>query len=192
VLSWERFFAIPPRTACVNRARKIDTQIANGLHHLDEQTLKDVNLTTRGEHLEPKLAVRTLLRGFRVNLPSGEDVAAEIARRMPGIKVLTEDEIVSGPHKDVLTNPRYGFRNSTPLWYYILKEAEVAPLEGKQLGPIGSYIVADVILGALAADADSYLSAPGWEPTLGGGRRNSMREMLDFVNGSDAKDRSST
>jgi len=195
VLSWERFFAIPPRTACVNRARKIDTQIANALHHLDEQTIKDVNLTTRGEHLEPKLAVRTLLRGFRVNLPSGEDVAAEIARRMPGIRILTADEIVSGPHEDVLTNPKYGFRNNTPLWYYILKEAEVAPREGKHLGPIGSYIVADVIVGALAADADSYLSAPAWEPTIDGGRRNSMREILGFVTGADfgaSKGRSST
>jgi len=100
---------------------------------------------------------------------------------MPGIKVLTEDEIVSGPHKDVLTSPKYGFRNNTPLWYYILKEAEVAPREGKHLGPIGSYIVADAILGALAADADSYLSAPAWEPTLDSGGRNSMRKMLDFV-----------
>ena len=181
VISWERFFAIPPRTSLVNRARKIDTQIANALHHLDEQTVKDVNLAMPSDHIEPKLAVRTLLRGFRVNLPSGEDVAAEIARRMPGIKVLTEDEIVSGPHKDVLTNPKYGFRNSTPLWYYILKEAEVAPREGKHLGPIGSYIVADVILGALAADADSYLSAPTWEPTLDGGGRKSMRKILDFV-----------
>ena len=70
-------------------------------------------------------------------------MAVEIARRMPGIKILTEDEIVSGPHKDVLRNPKYGFRNNTPLWYYILKEAEVAPREGKYLGPIGSYIVAD-------------------------------------------------
>ena len=181
VLSWERFFAIPPRTACVNRARKIDTQIAHALHHLDEQTIKDIDLAKPGEHIEPKLALRTLLRGFRVGLPSGEDVAVEIARRMPGIKILTEDEVVSGPHKDVLTNPKYGFRNNTPLWYYILKEAEVAPREGKCLGPIGSYIVADVILGALAADADSYLSAPGWEPTLDGGGRTSIRKMLDFV-----------
>ena len=100
---------------------------------------------------------------------------------MPGIKVLTEDEIVSGPHKDVLTNPKYGFRNNTPLWYYILKEAEVTPREGKHLGPIGSYIVADVIFGALAADADSYLSAPTWEPTLDRGGGKSIRKILDFV-----------
>ena len=181
VISWERFFSIPPRTSLVNRARKIDTQIANALHHLDEQAVKDVNLPLPGDHLEPKLAVRTLLRGFRVDLPSGEDVAVEIARRMPGIKVLTEDDIVSGPHKDVLTNPKYGFRNNTPLWYYILKEAELAPREGKHLGPIGSYIVADVIIGALAADPDSYLSIPTWEPTLDSGGRKSIRKILDFV-----------
>ncbi len=180
VVSWERFFAIPPRTSLVNRARKIDTQIANALHHLDEQTVKDINLPLPSDHLEPKLAVRTLLRGFRIGLPSGEEVAAEIARRMPGIKVLTEDEIVNGPHEDVLTNPKYGFRGNTPLWYYILKEAELAPGEGKHLGPIGSYIVADVILGVLAADADSYQSAPAWEPTLSGGGE-SIRKILDFV-----------
>ena len=195
VLSWERFFSIPPRTSLVNRARKIDTQIANALHHLDEQTIKDVDLEKPAEHIEPKLAVRTLLRGFRVGLPSGEDVAAEIARRMPGTRVLTEDEIVSGPHRNVLTNPKYGLRNNTPLWYYILKEAELAPREGRHLGPVGSYIVADVIIGALAADADSYLSAPAWEPTLDGGRANSIGKMLAFVTGAyfgASKSRSST
>jgi hypothetical protein len=183
VLSWERFFAIPPRTSLVNRARKIDTQIANALHHLDERAIKDVDLAKPGEHIEPKLALRTLLRGFRVGLPSGEDVAAEIARRMPGTRVLTEDETVSGPHKDVLTDPKYGFRGNTPLWYYILKEAELPPRDGKHLGPVGSYIVADVIVGALAADPDSYLSAPTWEPTLGGGGGNSIRKILDLVTG---------
>jgi hypothetical protein len=114
---------------------------------------------------------------------------------MPGIKILTEDEIVSGPHKDVLTDPKYGFRSNTPLWYYILKEAELAPRKGKHLGPIGSYIVADVILGALVADADSYLSAPAWEPTLDRGRGNSIRKILDFVTGAyfgASKSRSST
>ncbi len=137
VISWEHFFLTPLRPGVVNRARKIDTQIAIQLHHLDEPTIKSFNVPVPGELPEPHLPVRTLLRGFRVDLPSGEDVAGEIARRVPGVKVLTEDEVVSGCHKDILTDPKYGFRNNTPLWYYILKEAEVIH-KGRHLGPIGS------------------------------------------------------
>ena len=112
-----------------------------------------------------------------MSLPSGEDVAAEMAIQQ-GVGPVDEDQIVEGPHKDILTNPKYGLRGNTPLWYYILKEAEVTEVDfvingkkvkktGTCLGPIGSWIVADVILNALAADEDSYLRNPdNWKPTL--------------------------
>ena len=183
-ICWNRFFEIGILTSHINRARKIDTQIANGLYHLDEQDVKHFNVPIPMEHLEPKLPVRTLLRGFRMDLPSGEDVAREISRREPGIKILTEDEIVNGVHKEILTDPKYGFRKNTPLWYYVLKEAEVTPRNGRYLGPVGSYIVADVILDALVADHDSYLWSPDypkWVPTLDDGEANSMGKLLKFV-----------
>jgi hypothetical protein len=55
---------------------------------------------------------------------------------------------------------------STPLFAYILKEAEVLE-DGRRLGPVGARIVGEVFVGLLTEDQASYLSAnPGWKPTL--------------------------
>lgn len=189
VVCWNRFFFISPQARSrINRARKIDTQIANELHHLEESTFgarasvtKPFSVRLPQEPLEPRLPVRTLLRGSRMSLPCGEDLASQLAIEHPelDVGVLEEDQIVAGPHKDILTDPRYGFRRNTPLWYYLLKEAEVTEVDcilngqkvkktGTCLGPVGSWIVADVILSALAADEDSYFrSQDSWQPTLG-------------------------
>jgi hypothetical protein len=59
-----------------------------------------------------------------------------------------------------------GFERSTPLWYYVLKEAEIVA-DGLQLGPVGGRIVAEVLIGLLQADEGSYLATqPRWRPTL--------------------------
>jgi hypothetical protein len=55
----------------------------------------------------------------------------------------------------------------TPLWFYILREAQVVA-QGRHLGPVGGRIVAEVFLGLVEGDADSYLAQdPGWTPTYG-------------------------
>jgi hypothetical protein len=55
----------------------------------------------------------------------------------------------------------------TPLWYYILKEAEIL-CDGKKLGPVGGRIVAEVFIGLLLGDKLSYLNVvPRWEPKAG-------------------------
>jgi hypothetical protein len=56
------------------------------------------------------------------------------------------------------------FAGNAPLWYYVLREAELEH-EGNQLGPVGGRIVAEVFVGLLGADRLSYLNV---EP---GGRR---------------------
>lgn len=175
LVDWRRFFMLRGSSVGqLNRARKIDTQIANTLFQLPSTP--------------PELPVRTLLRGARVGLPVGEDVAKEINKNAGWIKILTEEEIVGGAHRDILTNPQYGLRGNTPLWYYVLKEAELYPapsgLGGRSLGPAGSYLVANVILDVLAADPESYLSVPGWTPTLPtmlGPDRDSFSALLKFV-----------
>ena len=191
VVSWNRFFLHRGGdTAHLNRVRKIDTQIANGLHQLEALTTKPFTPQTPAGILRSELPVRTLLRGGRVDLPSGEEIAREIRRRETWIRTLTQDEIVSGDHKEILTNPRYGFLGNTPLWYYVLKEAEIHKNEagqpGRSLGPIGSYIIADVILDALVADPGSYLSVPNWSPTIPTmiGEPSSMSDILTFIGAS--------
>jgi hypothetical protein len=93
------------------------------------------------------LVVRNLLRSETLGLPSGQDVARKV-----GEVPLTDEELDS-------SGPAY-------LWYYILKEAEVRA-EGLHLGPVGTRIVAEVLIGLLNADPTSYRSAyPDWRPTL--------------------------
>jgi hypothetical protein len=122
-----------------------------------------------------------LLRGYWLGLPSGEDVAATVLSNKPSARRMNADQIVDGPHKHILTNPRYGFLGQTPLWYYILKEAEILH-KGRRLGPVGSYIVAVVLLRAIAGAEDTYFSAPNWQPTLDGGAVVSMARILQFAN----------
>jgi hypothetical protein len=58
-----------------------------------------------------------------------------------------------------------GLDANTPLWYYILKEAQVRT-DGLTLGPVGGRIVAEVFIGVLQLDAISYLNQPNWRPSL--------------------------
>lgn len=60
-----------------------------------------------------------------------------------------------------------GLQNRTPLWYYILREAEILG-GGSLLGPVGGRIVAEVVVGLLQGDRLSFLRAePDWEPLFG-------------------------
>jgi hypothetical protein len=77
---------------------------------------------------------------------------------------------------------RPSFVEATPLFYYILKEAQLRE-DGLRLGPTGGRIVAEVFIGLLQLDPDSYLSVqPNWVPTLPthDGTPESFR-MIDFL-----------
>jgi hypothetical protein len=55
--------------------------------------------------------------------------------------------------------------NRTPLWFYILREAQVTA-NGEHLGPVGGRIVAEVLYGLIEGDSLSYLGQdPQWTPT---------------------------
>ena len=76
-----------------------------------------------------------------------------------------------------------GLERRTPLFYYVLKEAELLE-DGLRLGPVGGRIVAEVLLGLLQLDPASYLNARSpWRPTLA--RRNGAATgeftMVDFL-----------
>ena len=53
---------------------------------------------------------------------------------------------------------RFDMEKSTPLWFYILKEAELME-GGLRLGPVGGRIVGEVFIGPLKADESSYLAS---------------------------------
>ena len=150
-----------PDHAPAQRAKRIDGTLPASLIRLPRQVTGDVEVDAYRS-----LAVRDLLRGTATSLPSGESVADAM-----GITPLTADQV--GP----------GWAAGTPLWFYILKEAQ-AYGGGDQLGQVGGRIVAEVLLGLLRADPDSYLAAdPSWTPTLPGRADPSfnLTDLLTFA-----------
>ena len=114
------------------------------------------------------MAVRDLQRGQGFGLPSGEAVA----RRL-GVEPLTPEEVGLGPA---------GWRLETPLWFYLLKEAEHRG-GGERLGPVGGRLVGEVLVGIVDADGESYRAVdPGWRPSLPAPRtgRFGLSDLLTF------------
>ncbi|WP_281685015.1 hypothetical protein [Thalassobaculum salexigens] len=100
-------------------------------------------------------AQRRLLQGYLSSLPTGQAVA----RRLGLVPMSTEQVAGDDP---VLARAvaAGGFADRTPLWFYVLREA-AALSGGRTLGPVGSRLLADVVLGLLRADPNSYLNHQG-------------------------------
>lgn len=173
VIDWRRFydFHTPASTPQFefNHSRRLDPFLAPTLHTLPGFPAGP----------EANLAFRNLRRGVMLELPSGQDVARAMARKIT-LNPMTAAEIGSGP--DGAVAKQHGLDTDTPLWYYILKEAQVRG-NGERLGPVGSRIVAEVFVGLLEGDKDSYLSQAAWTPTLPAKTPGTfaMTDLLQFV-----------
>ncbi len=158
IVDWRLFLELEPPPFRGNRSLPIHTGLAAGLFQLPTG-------------FEPReLAFRNLQRGNQLRLPTGQEVVAALRTRgelAAGATVLTEADLLAhAPDPGMLE--RHGFHRRTPLWYYVLKEAEVIE-GGARLGPVGSHLVAPVFTECLRADPGSYLHDPaGWRPTLRG------------------------
>ena len=121
------------------------------------------------------LAFRNLLRGHNMSLPSGQRVAEMIGAK----KVLSDDQLWQqkadgddiNPWPEgtqLLANNAKWLQGSAPLWFYILKEAEILN-KGHHLGEVGSRIVAETLIGLVWFDHYSYLfQKPKWTPDFEG------------------------
>ncbi len=164
-LSWQRLFDLPGRPPA-QRAKRLDGRLAASLIGLPHQVTGDLDVAAYRS-----LAVRDLLRGEATGLPAGESVAERL-----GVPVLTRDEVGAD------------WPGGTPLWFYVLKEAEHRG-EGHQLGPVGGRIVAEVLIGLIRADQGSYLAIdPSWRPTLPRHERElGLADLLVFAERGDGR-----
>ncbi len=91
---------------------------------------------------------------------------------------LTRDELLgnAGLVDAALTSG--GFLDATPLWFYILKEAEVQSAgKASTLGEVGSTIVASTIIAHIKHDPDSFTGQAGWTPEQGVKLRKDGKDM---------------
>jgi hypothetical protein len=145
-------------------ARRIDTQLAPPLFDMINQISEEnEGLPDAIKDILKRLAVRNLLRGYQLALPTGQAVADAL-----GVTRLSTDELRRGNSDEV--NDALGdggFLETTPLWFYVLKEAEVRA-NGNSLGEVGSRIVVETLIGQLRADPGSFLNQDdGWSPEQG-------------------------
>jgi Animal haem peroxidase len=169
-VGWQTFFRFPGFEADVRPNKRIDTKLSTPLFDLPLEAIPAGTPPT-------SLAQRNLLRHLTWRLPSGQAIAAAI-----GAPVLKDSELAELGAIDP------AFVSSTPLWYYVLKEAEVLE-NGAHLGPAGGRIVAEVFIGLLQLDPESYLrSDPQFTPTLGGAIGDfHMTDFLTFASVADKR-----
>jgi hypothetical protein len=143
------------------KAKRIDMRLARALIELPKE-LSGVD--TNDEYAS--LAARDLARGPMAALPSGEAIAREL-----GIPPLGARTVGLGS---------LGWRYETPLWLYVLREAEVL-CGGEQLGPVGGRIIGEVLVGILDHDPKSFRTLePEWQPWLGRNDSFSLSDVLQL------------
>ncbi|MGX7678775.1 peroxidase family protein [Jatrophihabitans sp. DSM 45814] len=164
-IGWQTFFDFGGAFSAQTKPNKvIDTVLSTPLFALPTSAIAHIP----GDPGPIALPQRTLLRHLTWSLPSGQSVA----RRMR-VPVLDRADFAD------LAGFGHGLNATTPLWLYVLREAQLVN-DGQYLGPVGGRIVAEVFLGLLRADPASYLNArPRWQPTLGA--TGSDYQISDFL-----------
>jgi hypothetical protein len=144
VIVWKNILPVDPNFAA-RPPRKIDTKLSIPLTDLPGSAVPPPDPTKH-------LAVRNTLRGKHVGLPSGQ----QVARAM-------RTNVLSNTTLGLSNDPGWG--GEAPLWFYILKEAELPPSNTERLGPVGGRIMAETLVGLLQRDPNSYLYLnAAWKP----------------------------
>jgi hypothetical protein len=179
---------------------RIDTRIVHPLSALPE-----FESLPQARKEEANLAYRNLSRGVGLGLPTGEEVATAL-NIMPlttaevwstGSRLYNDDGSPSElkSRRKAMDDAKFAdhFAGRTPLWFYILREAEfygctrelpaayratpslkgedpAAVIQedknfgGQHMGPVGSRVVLETFLGLLWHDPKSFLHDPTWRP----------------------------
>lgn len=165
-IDWARFVD-KGDPAALRKAHRIDPFLASGLDDLPNES-PDPELDPPGDavvRLLKHLARRNLLRGYALALPTGEAVAEELGLTPLSRAELAGEDAAVGAALAMLDEATGGA--GTPLWYYVLREAEVQG-NGAFLGEVGSRVVCETFVYLLREDETSYVrSATGWTPASG-------------------------
>jgi hypothetical protein len=145
-VGWQTFFNFGD--GAVRPNKRIDTKLSTPLFNLPLGAIASGDPPT-------SLPQRNLLRQLTWSIPSGQAIGHFM--RVPTLEANSFPELAQFGN---------GLQANTPLWYYILKEAEVV-MDGLTLGPVGQKIVGEVFIGLLQVDVNGFLRVqPSWTPTL--------------------------
>ena len=209
-IDWGRFIDIgarAPTAAIPTRSRRPTADMKKRLqfaYRIDTSVVTPLSVLPAAVASDqpPSLAQRNLLRGFELGLPTGQGVAKAM-----GVTPLTDDQIIIGkavdePAEAMSLGRSRSCRNSPPSGQVPAMDLHscrsrctrrqvnipVTPatkITTPQLGAVGGRIVAEVFLGMLFGDNDSFLSAdPEWIPTIGNVKGQfALRDMVAYALG---------
>jgi hypothetical protein len=149
-----------------NRAMRIDTTLANPLRNLPGGSFGGPDVIVGDPRAN--LAFRNLARGKMVRLATGQKMVPFLKSRGVAVKALTRKQILEGDGgadvSGLTTAERNSLVGNTPLWFYILREAE---LNDGRLKGVGARIVAETFHRAMEGSDHSIVRDRGFRPTLG-------------------------
>ena len=177
IADWRRMYRfaqvgrhdLKPPAGEFNLARRIDTRLVDPLAALPAGSFggdPSDELTIRAN-----LAFRNLVRARMLRLASGQQMAALLRSNGVPVTTLTKAQLRDGAggrgsaRLDSLTPTQLAaFLRHTPLWFYVLREAE---LNGGTLTGVGARIVAETFHRAMEGSTHSILRSTGFSPDLG-------------------------
>jgi hypothetical protein len=152
------------------KSNRIDGKVTSVAFDLPESTIPD-DIKYVGN-----LPHRNLIRSRQVGVCAGEDLAD-----FYGIPRLSPDQVETDSASHNLYMDHGRFR--TPLWVYLLKEAEVtASATISRLGKLGSRLVGEVLIGGIAYAPNSVMNNPAWKSSITGSRDVSLLQLAEWVN----------
>ena len=178
IADWRRLYNFGPTgrndlkvpAGQLNRAMRIDTTLAN--------PLRELRLDTTAPR--KNLAFRNLLRANMVKLATGQQMATFLRGKGVPTQTLTRAQIRDGNGgatlDELTTAQRNGLLTNTPLWFYILREAELN--QGK-LMRVGARIVAETFHRAMEGSTHSIVRDTAFRPSLG--PNNNTFRMIDLL-----------
>lgn len=182
-IDWKYFFELQ---GVEKSGAPVDAALPDSIFRLPPPTIGEPPLS---------LAERNIRRGIDVDLPTAQEMFAAL-KAVYGTEVsfpdltsaqLFPDDLRKG-FREVLGKDRQqgtvSFETHTPLWYYILREAEQQTSAG--LGPLGSVLCAETILGCLYLEDPVFLSQEmsklGTTPTVSGPDDiQTMVAMIEYI-----------
>lgn len=161
-----------------NRALRIDTRLTDPLATLPPGSFGG-DPTVPVPSPQANLAFRNLMRANMVKLASGQQMVP-----LAGVTALNAEQILKGNGGADLSALTGAVRDelitNTPLWFYILREAEV--FGNGRLTGVGGRIVAEVFHRAMEGSKYSIVREPHWRPNLGPDRLTfRMSDLLLFA-----------
>jgi hypothetical protein len=154
-----------------NRAMRLDTRLVDPLDLLPGFPPPD----------EGNLASRNLRRGRMVKLATGQQMFTFLKNKGVTLDKLTNTEIRDGNNNGIgfgsfTPAQRTALIQRTPLWFYILREAE---FNNGRLKGVGARIVAETFQRAMEGSTHSIVRDAGFKPSLG--PNNQTFRMVDLL-----------